>query len=300
MARPRTIVVSLLLQRAASFGYFPGSAMSEPGSAADPLHIACGYDYSMNGPGSNHYYYLDGGNAGSTVSINTCGSSQDLMIQVYESSATFDAIADGSMDWGSYASNNYGDAVINQDDDNCGFTHSYSYSYGDCSYGGWLCSYGEVYKEDGCSDDTCGDCESTYGWDVYSNYYTGSGFDCWSPDGGTTYYSFTCSDASSDRSEVSFAYFPEDSTCTMTDTTYTATLGPCDESECGSYSYGYDDEYSCACRARPDICARALSPTPASPFRKGTPRAHSPFSRALSRALSLPLSPFPCAPIRFV
>ena len=115
MARPRTIVVSLLLQRAASFGYFPGSAMSEPGSAADPLHIACGYDYSMNGPGSNHYYYLDGGNAGSTVSINTCGSSQDLMIQVYESSATFDAIADGSMDWGSYASNNYGDAVINQD-----------------------------------------------------------------------------------------------------------------------------------------------------------------------------------------
>ena len=51
-----------------------------------------------------------------------------------------------------------------------------------CSYGGWLCSYGEVYKEDGCSDDTCGDCESTYGWDVYSNYYTGSGFDCWSPD----------------------------------------------------------------------------------------------------------------------
>ena len=51
--------------------------------------------------------------------------------------------------------------------------------------------------------------------------------------------------------------------------------------------YGYDDEYSCACRARPDICARALSPTHASPFRKGTPRAHSPFSRALSRARSL-------------
>ena len=62
-------------------------------------------------------------------------------------------------------------------------------SYDSCDAGGWFCSYGEVYHEQDCSDDTCGDCDSTYGWDTYQNYWMGSSFGCFSMDSGASYIS---------------------------------------------------------------------------------------------------------------
>ena len=117
-----------------------------------------------------------------------------------------------------------------------------------CYYSGWVCSYGEVYFESHCSDDTCADCAFTSDWDEWSvsGFWVGSSFECHSPDGGTTYFAYTCSDASSERLEVTYQYYGSDSTCTTTDDTYFQTLYDLCEYESSGCGSSGDDPWGSA------------------------------------------------------
>ena len=163
----------------------------------------------------------------------------------YETSWYTDLQADDALCWeaGAYSYSYYHEYDYGDDYDNDYDDYDDYDDDEDCEDGGWVCSYGDVYHEGGCSDDTCGDCQSTDGWDVYSNYWVGSSFDCFSMDGGTTYYSFFCSDSSSARSEMSYEAYDSDSTCSDDTYTYTHTIelcGDCDDDEEDEYSYSYD------------------------------------------------------------
>ena len=137
------------------------------------------------------------------------------------------------------------ESMLGTCDPNCADEYSYSFSYGDddCdhpSFSGWYCSYGTVYNENGCSDDTCSDCDITgLGWSEFSAVWDGSSFECFSPDGGLTYYAFTCSDTSSARSESTWQLY-SDSACTSA-IGGSYTVGYCQDEECEGDNGGDDD-----------------------------------------------------------
>ena len=90
----RALIPSLLLAGAAAFGYFPAGDSTDP---SQPTQIDCGHSYSGYGTFYPHYYYMDSSHAGHEMTISTCGTEFDDMIQIYSDSHVFDSLADGTL-----------------------------------------------------------------------------------------------------------------------------------------------------------------------------------------------------------